>query len=150
MQESRVARQHPANPPRYTLPMPATPELDSLHALLTAHRIVLGLLMALCIFIALQPAVGPGVPPGFLTATALVLALGRIFTRALTSSPALNVTARSWLAALGLLCGLAVGLTGLAATLLVGARNAGLGFALGGLILSLRAPSLKTPPRRQR
>lgn len=115
-----------------------------------AHRGVLGLLVLLGVFIALQPSIPSPVPPALLTVTALSLGLGLIFARALTRSPALPAPARPWLAALSLLCAVGIGIAGLAATMLEGARDVGLGFTLGGLILALRPPTLEERPRRRR
>ena len=103
-----------------------------------------------CGWIAFQPSVEPGVPPASLTVTALALALGLIFARSLTYSAALPAAARPGLAALALLCSLGVGVAALATATVGEAREAGLGFALGALILTLRSPSLETPPPRRR
>jgi len=89
-------------------------------------------------------------PPAPLTVTALALALGLIFARSLTYSPALPTAARPVLAALTLVCAVGVGITALATAVVGDARDAGLGFALGGLILALRGPTLETPPPRRR
>ncbi len=89
-------------------------------------------------------------PPASLTVTALALAVGLIFARALTRSSALPVAARPILAALTLLCALGIGVTALATATAGEARDTALGFALGGLILALRGPNLETPPPRGR
>ncbi|MED5261960.1 MAG: hypothetical protein VX574_06145 [Myxococcota bacterium] len=89
-------------------------------------------------------------PPASLTVTALALALGLIFARSLTRSPALPTAARPILAAFTLLCALGIGVTALATATAGEARDTGLGFALGGLILALRGPNLETPPPRRR
>ena len=130
--------------------MTFTPQETSSSPLRTAHRVVLGLLVLSCAWIASQPSVGAGMPPASLTVTALGLALGLIFARSLTRSPTLPPAARPILAMLTLACALGIGVTALATATAGEARDTGLGFALGGLILALRGPSLETPPPRRR
>ena len=130
--------------------MTFTPQATSSSPLRTAHRVVLGLLVLVCAWIASQPSVGPGMPPASLTVTALALAVGLIFARALTRSSALPAAARPFLAAFTLLCALGIGVTALATATAGEARDTALGFALGGLSLALRGPNLETPPPRGR
>ena len=130
--------------------MPAPPRAATSDFLRSAHRGVLGLLVLACFWIVFQPSVEPGVPPASLTVTALVLALGLIFARSLTYSAALPARSRPGIAALALLCALGVGVTAVATATVGEAREAGLGFALGGLILAIRSPSLEAPTPRRR
>jgi len=110
------------------------------HQLKSLHRGTLLLLAAIALLIVFQPGDGDSVPPAHLSVPALALGVGMVFSRALSNSQKMPARVGPWLFALGLLCAVLVGLLGLAAALQQGATRAGLGFALGALILALRPP----------